>query len=641
MKTAPHTALVSMPWAPLSMPSVQVGTLTAVLQRAGLPVTPFSLFLELMLTVWGERSPLTARDYLMISEMSWPNGLGDWLFAMPPGPEARASEAYAARVAEEEPELYELGLAFRAHVPAFIERAAAAVLAAKPDIVGFTSTFNQTLASVHLATVLKRERPDLVVVLGGANCDGPMGAALLRTFDAIDYTYRGEAEHGILDLVRLVGEGGSPSGVAGLSYRDGASVVSNDAGRPVTMADVPMPDYREYFARMSASPHRYRMDPIAVPVETSRGCWWGAKHHCTFCGLNGSTMAFRSKDPAVVTGEFEELSNRHGCVTFQTVDNILDLRYFSTVLPALAGARERGHDYKIFYETKANLRKHQVRTLRDAGVYMIQPGIESLSTPVLRLMDKGVTALQNIRLLKWAAEYDISVTWNLLYGFPGERPEHYTAMAELIPSVSHLAGPAAARILLERFSPYFVDAERYGIEITGPVWFYEHLYAAPREVLMDLAYEFEYGVGDLGDCAYVKPVQDALDRYWGKTVRAPKTLQYQRGPGFVRVADRRKGLPVQDVTLRGVSAFIFLACDAGATVPAILQGAAQAGFALGEIELRAFLKRLVAIRLMYEEDGLYLSLPVATRPVADLADVGGPQLLRGGEERPAAVERIA
>ena len=35
-------------------------------------------------------------------------------------------------------------------------------------------------------------------------------------------------------------------------------------------------------------------------------------------------------------------------------------------------------------------------------------------------MRKGVTALQNLRLLKWCAEIGITPAWNLLYGFPGE-----------------------------------------------------------------------------------------------------------------------------------------------------------------------------------------------------------------------------
>ena len=39
-----------------------------------------------------------------------------------------------------------------------------------------------------------------------------------------------------------------------------------------------------------------KVRPLMV-METARGCWWDAKHHCTFCGLNGEFMGFRSKSP--------------------------------------------------------------------------------------------------------------------------------------------------------------------------------------------------------------------------------------------------------------------------------------------------------------------------------------------------------
>ena len=44
-----------------------------------------------------------------------------------------------------------------------------------------------------------------------------------------------------------------------------------------------------------------------------------------------------------------------------------------------------------------------------AGVRAIQPGIESLSTRILKLMRKGATRLINVRLLKWAAYYGMTV----------------------------------------------------------------------------------------------------------------------------------------------------------------------------------------------------------------------------------------
>jgi hypothetical protein len=47
-----------------------------------------------------------------------------------------------------------------------------------------------------------------------------------------------------------------------------------------------------------------------------------------------------------------------------------------------------GHDLHLVYETKANLTRAQVDLLRAAGVGWIQPGLESLSTLILKLMRK-------------------------------------------------------------------------------------------------------------------------------------------------------------------------------------------------------------------------------------------------------------
>ena len=52
--------------------------------------------------------------------------------------------------------------------------------------------------------------------------------------------------------------------------------------------------------------------------------------------------------------------------------------------------------------------------MRAGGMTSIQPGIESLSTRVLQVMQKGVSAAQNIQLLRWCGEVGINVAWNLL-----------------------------------------------------------------------------------------------------------------------------------------------------------------------------------------------------------------------------------
>ena len=82
---------------------------------------------------------------------------------------------------------------------------------------------------------------------------------------------------------------------------------------------------------------------------------------------------------------------------------------------------------------------------------MLSTRVYKLASP-LKLMKKGVTGLQNVRVLKWCAADGIEVAWNLLYGFPGELPEEYDAMADLVPSLVHLPPPALGPIVIDRFS---------------------------------------------------------------------------------------------------------------------------------------------------------------------------------------------
>ena len=124
---------------------------------------------------------------------------------------------------------------------------------------------------------------------------------------------------------------------------------------------------------------------------------------------------------------------------------------------------------ELFYEVKANLKKAQVRLLRDAGVRVIQPGIESFSNDVLARMRKGVRGLQNIQLLKWCKEFGITPQWNLLWGFPHEPPEEYARMAALLPLLTHLTPPqTASAIRIDRFSPNFDRAEALGFADVQP-----------------------------------------------------------------------------------------------------------------------------------------------------------------------------
>ena len=268
-------------------------------------------------------------------------------------------------------------------------------------------------------------------------------------------------------------------------------------------ADGVVSDFVRQHARSVAAAAAH---PVVL-LETARGCWWGAKHHCTFCGINGLSMAFRSKSQGRAYDEIARLADAYG-TDFVSVDAILDHRYFTELLPRLA---EKGPTITMYVEVKSNLRPDQIALLSRAGAKKLQPGIESLDTDILALMRKGCTMLQNLQTLKIAAECGVYIEWNLLHGFPGESRESYERTAALIPHLVHLQPPnGVGRVRADRFSPYFERPEAFGIEIE-PLPAYRHIFPFDDAVVRSLAYHFlMWPKGAAGSDAHDEPASPTL-----------------------------------------------------------------------------------------------------------------------------------
>jgi ribosomal peptide maturation radical SAM protein 1 len=594
---------VVTPFLPAHQPALGVSSLAAVVQRSGRRSD------VCYLNVSGLHGRLSPSLRVFIAKFSQLSLLGEVLFAPALwGEAARPWAAYldalhqelgraASAVAASGDWRRVLSLldqhaaeleAFAASTPALCDAWAARVLDGAPDVVGFSTTFQQNVATLAVARRVKALAPGVPILLGGANCEAEMGEALAASFPFVDHVVQGEAERVILSLLASL-EAGSPP----------ARVVR---GLPVEQMDtLPIPYFDDYFEEV-------RRDPSAeVPnlvAETSRGCWWGASSHCTFCGLNGTTMAYRSKSPARALEELTTLAARHGHRRFLMADNILDTRYFRDVIPSLPG---RG--LELFYEVKSNLRREQVAALAAAGVRWIQPGIESLDAAVLRRIDKGCSPLQNIQLLRWCRAYDLAVFWSILYGFPGDEDASYLGMAERIPALTHLPPPMqAAPFQLQRFSPYFFDAARHGIERVRPQWPYAWAYPGLDDAARaKLAYAFEF------DCATPPPSQAAISALieavgrWRAEHEAGARLVLITLAGEPAVLDTRGGQrvtwplsPVERAVLDGLDS---------ARSPGRL--AAALGLDPGAVE--DAIEALRARRLVVEDGGQMLSLVVCHR----------------------------
>jgi magnesium-protoporphyrin IX monomethyl ester (oxidative) cyclase len=480
--------------------------------------------------------------------------------------------------------------------------------------------FQQHTASLGLLRHLKKENPGISTVIGGANCASSMGLATHHSFPWVDFTITGEFDQHIVNFcVALKEHQGSLEGYTDLP----PNVLGPQHRIPSRRHELPpltilndldsaaVPDYDDYFGALQVNPVGEYVVPV-ISLETSRGCWWGAKHHCTFCGLNVEGMAFRKKSPQRALDEIRELTRRHGTGRWVSTDNIIDMSYFDTVLPELAAD---DFEYKFFYETKANLKRENVQGLSAAGCHLFQPGLESLHDETLRIMKKGTTACANIALLKHCIEFGVVPLWTILCGFPGADPEWLVETTERIPCLSHLPPPSSAQpIRFDRFSPYHAHAEQYGLELK-PFDAYRNIYPVAEETLAELAYFF----APTERSVRVKEVSEAANRavtlwrtqFWADSRPA---LVIGEDDGIqMHIIDTRPHIGSMHHQLEGFPAAAMRAMDSPVSRGGLVRRLIRAGHAEASDStlVEHTIDKLQNLQLIWQSETQLIALPTA------------------------------
>lgn len=654
--------LVRMPYSEVGQPSLALGLLKKSCSQAGVSAREVSAHLD-----FAEELGPALHNLLFAS---YPGTLiGEWTFAGALFPERQADdEAYLRKVVEifgldssidwnylheAYPYLDHAALLreVRRRTPEFVRRTAERILALEPRIVGCTSTFQQHCASLALLREIKRLRPGIVTMIGGANCEGDMGRATFEQFPFLDYVASGDADGFFGGLCRSLLEGPAvpdlPAGVWGPRHRADPSSVRRACeglkdGAPIArledMDQSPVPDFDDYFAALAGTQALGKHLRPALPFQTARGCWWGEKSHCSFCGISSTAMRFRAKSGSNVMEQMIALRDRYGIDTFQGTEYIFDYRYFETLLPRL---RELKALFR--FEVKANLKPEQLQAFVDAGVIELQPGVESLDDELLGLLKKGTTALQNVLLLKRGRNVGLSIYWNLLHNIPGDRDECYARMAEVVPLLHHLQPPAGvAQIHYDRFSPYWRDPARHGLTLQ-PAFGYEQVYPFPPETLADMAYFFETPAQRQKFLRFNRVSQAGLLRLLGELRRWKLAFRSRSQPRLTaqdlgdRIAfeDTRAVAAAEAFEVAGLAARVYRAAENGVGPANLVGQLAGEGASEAEVEaaVEELLSRKVLARLSGRLVGLALAAPVRPllaqtleRPMAELNPAYGMRL---------------
>ena len=594
-----RVALLSMPWAPFNRPSLQLAVLKAYLEEqvTGVTVTCHHHYLEVAKALGPE-----AYNWLALSGWAGEALYAPHLFPAKSNSAARLFSSEAGRFKAKA-----LGPSFSAGV-ARVAHCLNDWLARLPltelELVGFSVCFNQLLPALTAASRIKQLRPDLPVVFGGSACgDREMAGALLAVFPQVDYVVCGEGELGLAALVDDLRQT-CRKGAARI-YPDSEGV--REQGRLAPQIDdldsLPRPDFRDYFAEL---PRVFTDESFfpELPVEFSRGCWWGK---CSFCNLNLQWCGYRHKSAGRMLDEVRFLARVHGCLDFFFTDNVLpfvESRDFFRQLESDPA------DLHFFAELRSE-QSADLELFSRGGLAEIQVGIEALSPGLLRKMNKGGSVIANLAMMKRALACGLRLSGNLITELPGATAEEVMETLAVLDYAWPLAPLQPARYFLGRGSPMDLSPESYGIRARTIHIRARALY--PAETLASLPQLVKGFRADRQTQRRLwRPVHLRLRQWQNFHSRrsAPAhlypPLSYRDGGDFLLLRQETPDGAVLRHRLRGTSRRLYLACEEIREISDLDRDFSG----IGRPALVKFLDDLAAKRLLFREGDRVLALAV-------------------------------
>ncbi len=593
-------ALIAMPWHIFNRPSVQLGTLKGFLEKSDsrIAVQAFHPYLHAAKILGGDVYHWISQDVwgceALYSPLLFP-GRYDQAKSIVKEAHKKSQESMAIDFDTTHAVLAE-------SLTRFIEGEQWNNF----NLVGFSVCFNQLFASLAAARMLKESRPDLPIVFGGSTCVSQSAVSLLTNFPQIDYIIQGEGEKPLLELCRYIRheQVTLPSSIMSrtqnVSDKEMVSFCQFD-----DLSELPIPDFSDYFTEMQ---QWFGKEPFIpeLPIEFSRGCWWGK---CAFCNLNTQWRGYRAKKTDQMINEVITLSEKYECLDFSFTDNSLPVKESHRFFEKLAPLK---HDFRFFGEIRVGHSNDDLKVMQRGGLVTVQAGIEALSESLLKKLKKGVSVIENIALMKDALARNIELDGNLIIEFPGSTQDEVDDTMKNLDFVWPFRPLAPASFFLGLGSPVDREPANYGIRAIV-----HHRHVAklfPREMLPNLTFLIKEYRGDRTlQRGLWKPVvqkMSAWKAFHRKRARSSSgrgpALSYRNGGDFLIIRQELPNKPTLHHRLRGLSRDVYLFCTEMRDMDDLLDHFPR----LNRDKLLQFIDSMVMKRLMFSQDEKYLSLAV-------------------------------
>ena len=269
--------------------------------------------------------------------------------------------------------------------------------------------------AIEIAKLCKSIRPEMPVIFGGWHPTLLPDQTLAEPY--VDIVVRGQGEITLYELVTALEAKTSLKEISGISWKTGVMRTHNPDRTVEPLEDLPTPafDLVDFAAYEKVQGSR------KLAYATSIGC----PYACNYCT---DTVFYKRRFNALsaerVVAEMTDLVTRYRVEEIA----LLDSNFPVDLKRALAIARgivQSGVKFRWTFQASTDficrMSEDEIRLLGASGVTHMGFGTESTSEAVLKLMNKRHQRVDEMyETARRAAIASIKVTFNLIFGYPGE-----------------------------------------------------------------------------------------------------------------------------------------------------------------------------------------------------------------------------
>ncbi len=282
------------------------------------------------------------------------------------------------------------------------------------------------------------KRCGLTTILGGPHLTIMPGESLGPEHPYVDYTFKGEAEHGLLEFVTALEAGERPEDrdIPGLNFRHGDEVIVSPISPMIEDLDsLPFPahDLFNIDKYTNLQPLTDGLDRHArsFTILTSRGC----PYKCTFCSKPVTGDTWRGRSVENVVAEWRWLVKGLGATEIGVTDDIWNLKMPRakelcrrlveeglTTAPwvTVHGMKVNHTDPELFHLMKA------------AGCKRVGFGVENGDPWMLRNVIRKGQSLDQVRdAFRWAKAANLHTMGFFIFGMPKDTEQTMEATTRL------------------------------------------------------------------------------------------------------------------------------------------------------------------------------------------------------------------